>query len=1579
MALLMVDSDWDPDHGLVREIEDYYQRALGAYLENPNLISEHANQEESIRVGGYSNRTLLELVQNGADAMTGASDDVHGRVEILLDEEDAAVYVANSGRPFSSSGLRALFHAHLSAKRGDEIGRFGLGFKSVLAVSDAPEVFSRSVSFRFNSERARADLERMPGGAVRFPVLRTPVAVNARDHFAKDPVLEELSRWATTIIKLPNAKNLARLRAEIENFHSEFLLFVRAVREIRLRVIGEDTFTTSHRSRQIGEGRLRIEAPTGEGEDWLVSERMHRPSHDAKREVGEAVSRDEVKVTVAIPLGGGVSTNGTFWSYFPLQDRTTASGLFNAPWSVNDDRTNLLKNLYNQEILRTMSSMFVDIVPKVCTDDDPALHLRYLPARGREIRSWGDQQLSTLIPSLAAASDFIPDARGVLRSPTELRPLDFLSELDISEKVHEAWSLSPHTDDDVPHPRCYGDRQRFARLRTLCAVRQNSELLEEDSRDWRRALEQLPKRGGMSWLREWADGPDMVSAANALRVAAGQKSKSEAATARVIPTTAGLRSLSDHASVYVRKAEDVEVEDAVFVSEAFLKVDGIEKLLRDNGFQDLSPATLLRARLLKLSANPSDAELTQIWDNVLELPLEDAKQVFRTVPNAPIKVPTLDGGWDYPQRVVDTRYPLAEGFAAVQLDERRCTRPLAHHLGTVIMPLRDFSLEDEPLLREYEQWVLDRVNEGLGPGERPIEKLTLYPTTEVTPGPSSILPMLMRSHAPDGVRVSWTEGLLAWGDSLWDAEDEAGVNRKVPSPVAWAVEVAGLLNTTRGPLHPSRVVSPHLLRYQPFLPLLKASSAVADALGLARDLEFLEPEILVSALSQEDYPSKVSDDLLLEFVLAAVPVAFAGATPARVLARVGKRIESREPSLVYLAHEDEQQEFLGARQKPYLRVPETQIDAVIELLGCKRFEDSFSFSVEWAGEQHSDQILDAYPGLRGPWWSEPIMHATLTRAVGIEKLVTTEDGVISQSLDWHLEGLNLVVAASASDRTVLGWISDAFSLGLNNADIVGILQAGVDAQLEAMRAEAVAASSDADRLAVYFGEDTLKEQLPSGLWAGLESQGLVDRHTSVAELFLTVYGTDAVKNLKDQFLELGFSDIPRSWAGSPAAIQWLRRMGFGPEFAGTGRIRQDAEFVVPGAIDLPELHDFQADISAQMTRVLTQRDGATSRSLKAMLELPTGAGKTRVATETVLRAFIRGELEGTVLWIAQSQELCEQAVQTWSTVWRGLLDERPLTVGRLWESNEVSRPETQFSVVVATDAKLDAILSHPARKSEYEWLSKPAAVIVDEAHRSGDSALYTRIFQWLGVDGRSWDRPLIGLSATPFKGHSGRGTAALASRYGNLRLTPFREEQNAYDELVQRGVLAKVRHEVLPGVTVELAPDERAEVRENRRFSSDVMDRIGRDQERMRILADHILSQESSTPILVFTPSVLSAQVLAATLRYRGASADSVSGQTGRYQRQEAIKKFKAGETQVLANCDLLIQGFDAPGVEALYIARPTISPTAYIQMAGRGLRGPRNGGKEECLIVDLADNFGDLNDFLGYREYEEYWSQRGR
>lgn len=1562
---------WTPHESLIAEVSGQFDRTIESYRIHPNLISEHANHEESIRTGGYANRTLLELVQNAADALSGsegsAGEDA-GRVEIVLDAKNKVLYCANAGRPFSVSGLTAITMAHLSGKRGDEIGRFGLGFKSVLAVTDAPQVLSRSVSFGFNSPSAREALTNVGSGFKRFPVLRTATLLDPFQEFERDPILAELGRWAATVVKLPNVSDIERLRQEIQDFASEFLLFVSAVRQVRLRIVGDDGFETTHVSRDLGSGRLRIERPDGDGETWFVQDRMHAPSAQARKEVGEAVSRNEVKVTVAIPERQGVQRIGQFWSYFPLQDRTSASALFNAPWSVNDDRTTLLRNDYNREILWTLSEIFVDMLPRV-RDNDPAAHLDYMPARGLEIRSFGDEILTTHIPQIAAERAIVPDAMGTLRRLAELRPLDFT--VNFTPDVHQAWTASPNTGDDSPHWKCYTNQTRFTRLRDLFVAGVSSEPLDSKSRDYRRALEQINKRGMLSWFREWAEGDDPQSAAHAFRVAVRSRGKvDDIEDAKVIPTSDGLRTLNDKDVVFLNQETDIEVTDAIFVDPAFLREDGVEEDLRRAGFRNLDPEAILNARLAVLSESSGDPELTKVWDAALDVPVPVAVKAMRQHPTR-VKVPTLDGGWSWPRQVFDVEEALGPTFARMMLDKERCLPDVAHRLGVVRQPVRDFPLGDEPMADDYYAGVLSSLASQRGPGERPIENVELFPGEG--PGPFSMLFMLRDATAHTSVREAWTTGLLHEGDIAWTCEDlDTGRTYAVTSPVRWAVERAGIVRSNRGFRAPSETVSASLVKYDGLLPLFRGPRQVEEALALPDELDLVPSDIFREALEQEIYPPTLKDEVLSEFILVATRTAFAGSRPSNVPARVQRAIESRPPGSVFLATTDEQESFLQSRQRPYLRVDAEAVDELVARVGCRRFEDSFSFSMVVEGQQDSQRILDVYTGLRSEFGSQ-LVTARFARALQIGKRVTTEEGVEDQALDWHLEGVDLIVRSDADERQILLFINEAFGLRLDNLQLSKVLRAGLDHRLELLRQEARTVESDADRLDLYIGPDDLRDALPTGLWSALEAQQLVDDDTSVAELFLTVYGTDSLRILADRFREEGFSDVPDTWAGSPAAITWVRKMGFAPAFAGQRNRPRPNEFVVAGAVRLNKLHSYQKKISEGLRTVLTQ-PSAEGPAQKSMVELPTGAGKTRVATETVLRLFVDEVLSGTILWIAQSAELCEQAVQTFQTVWRYLGDERPLTIGRLWDTNTVHEPDTELSVVVATDAKIEAIMG----RADYEWLSQPTAVFIDEAHRAGGSTRYTTILRWLGVDGRSWERPLVGLSATPFKGSAGEtsGTKELVARFGSNRLTAF--ESDAYRQLVKFGVLASVRHEVLDsGIEVELNASERSSLQASRLIDRNLYERIGRNEQRMKVLVEHISKQDPDWPILVFTPSVLSAQVLAASLRYRGIKAASVSGQTGRQERSNVIKRFQDGDIKVLVNCDLLVQGFDAPGVRALYIARPTFSPGAYIQMAGRGLRGKENGGKEECLIVDVADNWGAMNDFLGYRDYEDLWREQ--
>jgi hypothetical protein len=46
--------------------------------------------------------------------------------------------------------------------------------------------------------------------------------------------------------------------------------------------------------------------------------------------------------------------------------------------------------------------------------------------------------------------------------------------------------------------------------------------------------------------------------------------------------------------------------------------------------------------------------------------------------------------------------------------------------------------------------------------------------------------------------------------------------------------------------------------------------------------------------------------------------------------------------------------------------------------------------------------------------------------------------------------------------------------------------------------------------------------------------------------------------------------------------------------------------------------------------------------------------------------------------------------------------------------------------------------------------------------------------------------------------------------------------------------------------------------------------------------------------------------------------------------------------------------------------------------MVGRGLRGPANGGTEECLVVNMVDTFTQFDRALAYTEFDYLWTKSG-
>jgi hypothetical protein len=172
-------------------------RVLDAWAASPSRFREDANAEEDYALGGYRDRVVVELAQNAADAAVRAA--VPGRLRLTL--RAGTLVAANTGAPLDAAGVEALSTLRASSKRGDVpeadldaaagaragsgglVGRFGVGFAAVVAVSDSPRIHSAAATVSWSRERSGELVLAIPALAAEIearsghvPVLRLPFA-----------------------------------------------------------------------------------------------------------------------------------------------------------------------------------------------------------------------------------------------------------------------------------------------------------------------------------------------------------------------------------------------------------------------------------------------------------------------------------------------------------------------------------------------------------------------------------------------------------------------------------------------------------------------------------------------------------------------------------------------------------------------------------------------------------------------------------------------------------------------------------------------------------------------------------------------------------------------------------------------------------------------------------------------------------------------------------------------------------------------------------------------------------------------------------------------------------------------------------------------------------------------------------------------------------------------------------------------------------------------------------------------------------------------------------------------------------
>ncbi|MEU0965188.1 molecular chaperone Hsp90 [Streptomyces sp. NPDC005917] len=291
---------------------------LDAWATSPARFREDANAEEDLVLGGYRDRLVVELAQNAADAAARAG--VPGRFRLTL--RDGVLFAANTGAPLDAAGVESLSTLRASAKREETdsaVGRFGVGFAAVLAVTDEPAVVGRHGGVRWSLAEARELAEESAGHSAglgdeirrrdgHVPLLRLPFAAEGT---APDPY--------DTVVILPLRDTAATDLAErlLDAVDDALLLALPGLEEVVI-----ETGDTVRTLRRGTDGALTVVDDSQEGTTRWRTVSAHGPLTPAllaDRPVEERL-RPHWSLTWAVPTDAAGAP-----------DRPRTAGVLHAP------------------------------------------------------------------------------------------------------------------------------------------------------------------------------------------------------------------------------------------------------------------------------------------------------------------------------------------------------------------------------------------------------------------------------------------------------------------------------------------------------------------------------------------------------------------------------------------------------------------------------------------------------------------------------------------------------------------------------------------------------------------------------------------------------------------------------------------------------------------------------------------------------------------------------------------------------------------------------------------------------------------------------------------------------------------------------------------------------------------------------------------------------------------------------------------------------------------------------------------------------------------------------------------------
>ena len=725
-----------------------------------------------------------------------------------------------------------------------------------------------------------------------------------------------------------------------------------------------------------------------------------------------------------------------------------------------------------------------------------------------------------------------------------------------------------------------------------------------------------------------------------------RRDEEAAKRARIVLTADGALVAPDPHALFARDGS-APSERAVFVDETVISDTGAAKVLADLGIGVVDASADYALYLDTVKWNYDDWD--QFWQKTSLVDPNRAAELIKSRQGLcwRIRIKTVAGTWEPRANVLLPGLVVPgdgsrDGMATVDVHYHHDVLETLERLGVRAAPaLGGFLGRDEGWLAEYYEECLAIYAEATRDLRQHPDQNYLVPDRLPSYGPLEPL-----RHLSDEGRARFTSAVLSTEPDGQDwkirhSTVAAYPQVRVPEPVTWCLEREGRLSTSRG-IRPTRgCVSHELAPHDEFLPVADCRDAWASRFSLPTRLS----EVTASIWAEAFAACCESGDV------ARVGAFYAAAcaeveVPDVLRCHVGPGLECRAADEIAATGSRDEYEDLSDANVPVLLCPSRQdAERLATRWGLRLATGAVETRVDAVPIAERLPLVDEFPPLRFHLRRQNA-QLLLVRCSELRRETVTPSGRQTRNQEFVVDDGRVYWLDDGDELGLLERLNDALSLGLAVDDLADVAANREDSRRRDL-VEAIRAVADpAGKLLRAVGAEAIRRHLRPALLDGVEETvGELDDAAS-AELAHSVFGIDLFAEFRRDLDRVGLQP-PTQWAGSRSARRFVAQLGLPREFAGFETARYDALWEVDGPIELPPLHGFQSTITGNIRSLLRSEDGK-----RGLLSLPTGAGKTRVTVESLVRAVVDGELGGPILWIAPTTELCEQAVQTWADIWR---------------------------------------------------------------------------------------------------------------------------------------------------------------------------------------------------------------------------------------------------------------------------------------------------------------------------------------